>query len=211
MKRLNELTEEEIIREALRAVPEYMERIRSTGTFNLYGSGTFEITAKSDGIHATSVAQVDGGTLKISAPEGIEGTYVQVNGGTTEITASDDGINASSKSNAYTPTIEITGGNLTISMGGGDTDAIDVNGNLYIKGGTINITANSPFDYDGQGSLTGGTVIVNGEQVTQLTNQMMGGMGGFGMQGSGPSGSMGSSSTQNPWSSGNSSSRPGMR
>jgi len=35
MKRLNELTEEEIIREALRAVPEYMERIRSTGTFNL--------------------------------------------------------------------------------------------------------------------------------------------------------------------------------
>ena len=50
---------------------------------------------------------------------------------------------------------------------------------LYINGGTINITAQSPFDYDGQGQLNGGTVTVNGSKVTELTNQMMGGgMGG---------------------------------
>ena len=54
-------------------------------------------------------------------------------------------------------------------------DAIDVNGNLYINGGTVDITGNSPFDYDGEGKLNGGTVIVNGTEITSLTNQMMGG------------------------------------
>lgn len=35
MKRFNELTEDEIIEDALRAVPEYLERIRTTGVFQL--------------------------------------------------------------------------------------------------------------------------------------------------------------------------------
>ena len=78
-----------------------------------------------------------------------------------------------------TPTIEINGGNVTVKMGQGDTDALDANGNLYINGGTINITAQSPFDYDKEGKLNGGEVYVNGQKVTQLTSQMMGGqMGG---------------------------------
>ena len=72
-------------------------------------------------------------------------------------------------------------------MGPGDTDAIDSNGDLTINGGTIDITAQSPFDFDGTGALNGGTITVNGEQVTELTNQMMGGPGGAPMQG-GPGG-----------------------
>ena len=79
-------------------------------------------------------------------------------------------------------------------MGQGDTDGIDSNGNLYINGGTVNVNANSPFDYDGEGKLSGGTVYVNGTQTTELTNQMMGGgpggMGG-GMGGQMPGGNMG--------------------
>ncbi len=69
-------------------------------------------------------------------------------------------------------------------MGQGDTDAIDSNGDLYINGGTLNITAQSPFDYDGQANYTGGTMIVNGTETTTITNQMMGG-GMGGMQGGG--------------------------
>lgn len=69
-------------------------------------------------------------------------------------------------------------------MGQGDTDAIDSNGDLYINGGTLNITAQSPFDYDGQANYTGGTMIVNGSETTTITNQMMGG-GMGGMQGGG--------------------------
>lgn len=152
--------------------------------------GTFSIDADDDSIQATTVCQIDDGTFTISAAEAIEGTYVQINGGTYSIEASDDGINASYKSTAYTPTIEINGGNITINMGQGDTDAIDSNGDLYINGGTVNITAQSPFDYDGTGELNGGTVIVNGSEVTQLSNQMMGGMGGPGMQGEMPEGGM---------------------
>ena len=63
-------------------------------------------------------------------------------------------------------------------MGQGDTDAIDSNGSLYINGGTLNITANSPFDYDGEAKLNGGTLIVNGEETTTITNQFGGGMNG---------------------------------
>ncbi|MDO5118352.1 MAG: hypothetical protein Q4D34_07690, partial [Eggerthellaceae bacterium] len=64
-------------------------------------------------------------------------------------------------------------------------DALDTNGDLIINGGTVDITAQFAFDFDGRGELNGGTVIVNGEQVTELTNSMMmgGGMGGPGGRG----------------------------
>ena len=154
----------------------------SVGCIYICG-GTLNITASDDAIHATTIVQIDDGTLNLSAREGIEGTYVQINGGTITISASDDGINAGQKSKSYTATIEITGGYITIKMGSGDTDAVDSNGNLYVNGGTLDITANSPFDYDGTAKYTGGTIIVNGQTVNTITNQMMGGAGGFGNQG----------------------------
>ena len=63
-------------------------------------------------------------------------------------------------------------------MGSGDTDGIDSNGNLYINGGTVDVTGNSTFDYDGTAEYNGGTIIVNGTQVNEIPNQMMGGPGG---------------------------------
>lgn len=153
--------------------------------------GTFNITATDDGIQATTIAQIDGGTLNITSSEGIEGTNVLVNGATITINASDDGINAAAKSTAMSVYAEFNGGDITITMGSGDTDAVDVNGSLTINGGTMNITATSAFDYDTSGQLNGGTVIVNGSQITELTTQMMGGPGGMqggGMQGGGMQG-----------------------
>jgi predicted small lipoprotein YifL len=165
--------------------------------------GTFDITAEDDGIQATTVLQIDGGTFGISAAEGLEGTQVVINNGKIVISATDDGINGSQKSTALSIKVEINGGDIEVSMGQGDTDAIDVNGDLSITGGTINITAQSPFDVDGTVSFTGGTVIENGQEVSQISSQMMGGgmnggpggqmQGGFGggqMQG-GPGGSGG--------------------
>ena len=137
--------------------------------------GNLNITANDDAIHATTIIQIDGGEIKTNSHEGMEGTFIQINDGTIDIKASDDAINAGAKSDLYTPTIEINGGIINIDMGGGDTDAIDSNGNLYINGGTINITAQSPFDYDGEGKLNGGEVTVNGNVVTELSSQMMGG------------------------------------
>ncbi len=151
--------------------------------------GNIKIEAADDGIHGTTITQIDGGTFDIDTyGEGIEATIVQINGGTVDVYAADDGINASAKSSAYYPEIQINGGDVTISMGQGDTDALDSNGGLTITGGTINITAQSPFDYDGTGTLSGGTVIVNGQEVTQLSNQMMGGGMMGGQMGGGPGG-----------------------
>jgi len=153
--------------------------------------GSFDITAADDGIHATTIFQMDDGKLTISAAEAIEATWVQINGGTINIEASDDGINGSHKSTAYDVCVEINGGDITIVMGQGDTDAIDSNGNLYINGGTINITAQSPFDYDGVAEKNGGTIIVNGSETDTLSNQFAGGMGDMGDMGGMPGGDMG--------------------
>ena len=50
------------------------------------------------------------------------------------------------------------------------------------------MTGNSAFDYDGSATYTGGTIIINGQQVDSIPNQMMGGRGGMmggGMAGGG--------------------------
>ncbi len=166
------------------AIDSLDDAIHTNGSI-LISDGAFTLRSRDDGVHANEKVEISGGTLNISAYEGIEATYILISGGDITITASDDGINAARKSSAYTPTVEITGGMVTITMGAGDTDGIDSNGNVIITGGTISISGNSAFDYDGTATFTGGTVYVNGHQVTTLPNQFMGGGfgGGFGGQG----------------------------
>ncbi len=159
-------------------------------------NGNFTINASDDGIQGTTYTQIDGGTITIDAVEGIEGTYVQINGGDISVSASDDGINASQKTSQFTPTIEIRGGNVKVAMGQGDTDALDSNGYLYVRGGTIDIQGQFAFDFDLGSEFTGGTITVNGEQVSEITNSMQmgggpGGMGGRGDMGGGPGGGPG--------------------
>ena len=110
----------------------------------------------------------------------MEGTNVVFDGGTFDITASDDGVNATANTTDIPVAITINGGTLNIKMGSGDTDALDSNGDLIINGGTVNITAQFAFDFDGKGELNGGTVTVNGSEITSISNSMMmgGGRGG---------------------------------
>ena len=151
----------------------------SVGYIYIQG-GTFTISAAEDGIQGTSVIQIDGGTITITkCLEGIEATYIQINDGTIKINSSDDGINASDKSSFYDVIVEINGGNITIVMASGDTDAVDANGSIYVNGGTMNITAaTSSFDFDVEGKLNGGTVTVNGTVLTEIVESMMGPGGG---------------------------------
>ena len=155
--------------------------------------GDFVIQVEDDAIHATYQLQIDGGSFDITAAEGLEATCIRINDGNISIQASDDGINAARKSSASVPTIEINGGTTTIVMGPGDTDGVDSNGNIVISGGTVSVTGNSAFDYDGTAKLNGGTVIINGTVVDSIPNSMMGGgmPGGMGGPGGGMPGGQG--------------------
>ena len=162
------------------------------------GGGSFSMNVGDDGIHAVSLVQIDSGSFTINAAECIEGTYIRINDGTFDLSSWDDGINAAKKSNSFTPTVEINGGTINITMSAGDTDGIDSNGNIIVNGGTINVMGNSTFDYDGTAQFNGGTIYCNSQQVTEIPNQMMGGgrggMGGngnFGGNGGNFGGSMG--------------------
>ena len=164
----------------------HCENDEAEGTITISG-GTFTINGTSDGIQACAVLQIDGGDFDITAAEGLEATYIVINDGNITINASDDGINATANTNAYETAILFNGGNVNVSMGQGDTDAIDSNGSIYVNGGTINITAQmSSFDYDRTAEFNGGTIIVNGQEVSEIPQSMMGGgmrggmNGGFG-------------------------------
>ena len=146
--------------------------------------GSFTINGGSDGIQACAVLQIDGGDFDITASEGLEATYIVINDGNITINASDDGINAVTNTNAYETAIVFNGGNINVSVGQGDTDAIDSNGSIYVNGGTINVTAQmSSFDYDRTAEFNGGTIIVNGQEVSEIPQSMMGGGMRGGMNG----------------------------
>ncbi|WP_150274873.1 carbohydrate-binding domain-containing protein [Paenibacillus tepidiphilus] len=146
---------------------------------NIYiEGGTLNINAADDAITANNLVQIDGGTIDIkTSVEGIEANNIVVNDGQITLYASDDGLNATPKVNDAAA-IEVNGGTIHVSMGSGDTDAFDSNGDLYLNGGTINVEATSAFDADGTAQLNGGTVTVNGEQITEITQSRGGGGGG---------------------------------
>lgn len=152
----------------------------TTKGYTTITGGEITVKAGDDGIKAETALTIDGGTITVSeSVEALEGTNITINGGTIDVYGSDDAINASSttSSDIY---IKVTGGDLKVAVGSGDTDAFDANGNLYISGGTIAVTApTSAFDFDGTVEFTGGTVTVNGEQITEITHTGPGGRGGW--------------------------------
>ncbi|MDG3132827.1 carbohydrate-binding domain-containing protein [Streptococcus suis] len=134
--------------------------------------GDITVKAGDDGIKAESTLTIEGGTIKVSeSVEALEATAITINGGILDVYASDDAINSSSSVVGADVFIKVTGGDLTVAVGSGDTDAFDANGNLYISGGNITVTApTSAFDFDGIVEFTGGTVTVNGEKVTEIVH-----------------------------------------
>jgi hypothetical protein len=56
---------------------------------------------------------------------------------------------------------KMTGGTLNVEVGQGDTDPIDSNGDITVTGGTINLTGQSGFDFDGSATYTGGDITIN--------------------------------------------------
>ena len=147
---------------------------------NMYlANNTITVTAGEDSIHASGNLVIDSGTYTVkNATEGIEGKSITINGGDINVYSTDDGVNAANK-NAQQSDIyfTMTGGNLTVEVGQGDTDPIDSNGNIMVTGGTIKLIGQSGFDFDGTATYTGGDIYINGEKQTDIVNSMPGGGG----------------------------------
>ena len=177
---------------------------KGLGNVNIAG-GTLLIASGDDAIHADNTLTISGGQTVISGSyEGLEANHIVISGGSTYVYGRDDGLNASKKINE-TPTIEVSGGFLDISVANGDTDAIDSNGSFTQTGGTI-ISRGSPgvrgsnmstaLDCDGTATISGGTFIAfNGmEKTPSLSNSVYkaatsnANSGGGGFPGGGPGG-----------------------
>ena len=140
------------------------------------------INVEDDGITTDGALVINSGTIKMEkVGEGLEAVTIDINGGSIDIVASDDGINARGliddsatdeekevygEENQADTYFRITGGTVNVTAGG---DGIDSNGQVYIEGGTLNVSgpASGPdvaLDYNGKATITGGTFISTGVQ-----------------------------------------------
>ncbi|MBO4250700.1 MAG: carbohydrate-binding domain-containing protein [Paludibacteraceae bacterium] len=124
------------------ASDDYIEFAQSTGTLNL--------SATSDGIHANDGIFIDGGTFTISAgEEGIQcdTSVISITAGAiTVVKAGDKGITAFD-------TITINGGTIRVSS---EYKCIKTKGNLVINGGDIQVICNGAASNGGGGGRWGG-------------------------------------------------------
>ncbi|MFC1781407.1 carbohydrate-binding domain-containing protein [Planctomycetota bacterium] len=160
------------------------DSLHSGNSLTINGGKTI-LASGDDGIHSNSTIEINGGNINITKSyEGIESTVITINDGDISIFANDDGLNATYISQMNVAII-VNGGNIDVSVASGDTDAFDSNGSLFINGGTINVEARSAFDASGQASLLGGDVTVNGQVITEIRAERMGGgmRGGMGGRG----------------------------
>ena len=140
------------------------------------------INVEDDGITTDGALVINSGTIKMEkVGEGLEAVTIDINGGTIDIVATDDGINARGliddsatdeekeaygEENQADTYFRITGGTVNVTAGG---DGIDSNGQVYIEGGTLNVSgpASGPdvaLDYNGKATITGGTFVSTGVQ-----------------------------------------------
>jgi hypothetical protein len=138
-----------------------------TGKVTISG-GSVTITTKDDGVHADTHLIVSGGTVKVLASyEGLEACDIAISGGTIALKSTDDGVNA--KTGSVATRIVVSGGIIDITVGTGDTDAIDSNGSYLQTGGfVVSRSALSggmggALDAETTVSITGGTFIGLGQ------------------------------------------------
>ena len=155
--------------------------------------GNVDIQKSYEGLEGLEV-RIDGGTVSaVSSDDGLNatnGSGNQMMGGLGgrggQMTTPPDAAGAASTSAAsntagMTPWIRINGGTIFVDAQG---DGVDANGNVEMTGGVLLVsgpsnTGNGAFDYDGQATISGGTVIMAG--AAGMLQSFSGGTQAFGM------------------------------
>lgn len=162
----------------------------------LVSGGSLTVNAGDDGVKAFNTLSITGGTVTVAkSEEGLEAQHILISGGDTSVTSNDDGVNASGGSSTATSgnasggmgggpgggmgggetvgdyTVEVSGGTLTINSQG---DGLDSNGNATISGGTVVVNGptndgNGALDVNGELTVTGGTVAAAGSAGMAVT------------------------------------------
>jgi len=158
----------------------------------LVNGGTLAVTAGDDGVKAFNTLTIAAGDTTVKeSEEGLEAQHIVVSGGTANITSNDDGVNASGGGSTASAgagagaggsmgggsmevgdyTVDISGGLLTINAQG---DGLDSNGNATISGGTVVVNGptndgNGALDVNGELAVTGGTVAAAGSAGMAVT------------------------------------------
>ena len=137
--------------------------------------GTYTISAYDDGIHATTNITFESGDISITkSEEGVEGKFITVNSGNISVVSNDDGFNATAgtqterNDGSY---IYINGGTIVLNSSTGD--ALDSNGSIEMKSGTVILHGpkSQPevaIDYNGTYNLSGGFLIASGPSSQML-------------------------------------------
>lgn len=131
--------------------------------------GTYTISAADDGIHATSAITFESGDISIiKSVEGVEGKLITVNSGNISVVSGDDGFNATAGTRSEQNDgsyIYINDGTIIINSTTGD--ALDSNGSIAMKSGTVILHGpkSSPevaIDCNGTFNLSGGFLVASG-------------------------------------------------
>ncbi|AZN42575.1 carbohydrate-binding domain-containing protein [Paenibacillus albus] len=151
------------------------DAIHSNGNV-VFAGGDYQIASGDDGLHADGVTSITDGTVDITKSyEGIEGADITITGGNVHVTASDDGVNVGGGNDSsgggggdmFSPTdgmLTISGGYLYVDAAG---DGLDSNGNVTMTGGTVVVNGptednNGPLDFNGTFVQSGGKLIAAG-------------------------------------------------
>ncbi len=148
------------------------DAVNATTELTIY-DGTFTINADDDALHSDDVLTIEGGDINIeSSYEGIEAYAIIINGGTVYVTSTDDGINATTGGGQLHGTGYVsTGGSIEFNGGivyvNSVSDGVDANGDITMTDGYLIVyatseTNQSPIDFDGSFTVSGGLVVAIG-------------------------------------------------
>ena len=109
-------------------------------------------------------SSIDGADVDIqTSHEGLESNQILMKSGTANVVGQDDGVNASGS--YLSKLVNVTGGSLFVTVGSGDTDGIDSNGDYKQSGGFVLARCGASgggcgaLDVDGSITITDGTFI----------------------------------------------------